>query len=237
MSQRQVTLVHTSDVHIDDDVNAGRRSGLDGLLKTFAKATAISADVVLLAGDTFDNHRISVDVLRQAADVIAGADVPVVLLPGNHDSIMPDCLFTKAGLVGMPRIHVLGVTERESVLFRDLDVEICGRPRRGFDDDLVFDLARRKTTRWQIVMAHGHYVAPDEWDEQPRRSWRFGDRDLQATGADYVALGHWDRAAQAGDGQPPAYYSGSPDHAGTVNVVRLRADSGVQVSREPLDWS
>ncbi len=32
-----------------------------------------------------------------------------------------------------------------------------------------------------------------------------------------------------------AYYSGSPDHAGTVNVVKLRQDSAVEVTFTPLD--
>jgi hypothetical protein len=33
----------------------------------------------------------------------------------------------------------------------------------------------------------------------------------------------------------PAYYSGSPEYAGTVNVVRLSDTSGVTVTRAPLD--
>ena len=46
---------------------------------------------------------------------------------------------------------------------------------------------------------------------------------IAATGADYLALGHWDRAAQVGCGAVPAYYSGSPEYVHTVNFVRLTA--------------
>jgi hypothetical protein len=66
-----------------------------------------------------------------------------------------------------------------------------------------------------------------------RPSWLIGDAELTATGADYVALGHWNRAAKVGS--VAAYYSGSPEYAGTVNVVRLSATAGVAVSLVALD--
>jgi len=67
-----------------------------------------------------------------------------------------------------------------------------------------------------------------------RPSWVFGDEEIAATGADYLALGHWDRAMRVGDGVVSAYYSGSPDLAQTVNMVRLTAAADVVVTRERL---
>ena len=67
-----------------------------------------------------------------------------------------------------------------------------------------------------------------------RPFWVFGDEEIAATGADYLALGHWDRAMRGGDGVVPAYYSGSPDLAQTVNMVRLTAAADVVVTRERL---
>ena len=63
----------------------------------------------------------------------------------------------------------------------------------------------------------------------------FSDEEIAATGADYLALGHWDRPMRVGNGAVAAYYSGSPDLAGTINLVRLTAD-GVIVTRERLIW-
>ena len=57
---------------------------------------------------------------------------------------------------------------------------------------------------------------------------------IAATAADYVALGHWDRAARVGNGAVPAYYSGSPEYVHTVNLVRLTATGEVIVSREKV---
>jgi hypothetical protein len=49
-----------------------------------------------------------------------------------------------------------------------------------------------------------------------------------------VALGHWNSPAKVGNGAVAAYYSGSPEFAGTFNVVRLGGAGGVSVTREKL---
>ena len=59
--------------------------------------------------------------------------------------------------------------------------------------------------------------------------------EIAATEADYLALGHWDRPIQVGNGAVPAFYSGSPELARTVNLVRLTAGE-VAITREPLTW-
>jgi DNA repair exonuclease SbcCD nuclease subunit len=231
-----VVLVHSSDIHVDDDAGWAY-TGLIGLRAVLDRARALAADFVLLAGDTFDNHRVSAPVLRQAADLITESGLQVVLLPGNHDPVLPDCLFRRSGLSVHPAVHVLGVTRDETILFADHALEISGRAHRGFGDMAPLYPPVSRTARWRVVMAHGHYVPPKEWAANAHRSWRIGDHDLAGVDADYIALGHWDRPAAVGDGSVPAYYSGSPDLAGTVNVVRLDPVLGVSVSREALNLS
>jgi hypothetical protein len=95
---------------------------------------------------------------------------------------------------------------------------------------------RARSTRWQIAMAHGHYEPPETLATPLRPSWLFSDDAIAATEADYLALGHWDRPVRVGNGVVPAYYSGSPDLAQTVNLIRLTAAGRVVVTREPLRW-
>jgi hypothetical protein len=83
-------------------------------------------------------------------------------------------------------------------------------------------------------LAHGHFDEEPPGEARWWPSWRIRTADLAATEADYVALGHWNRAAQVGEETVRAYYSGSPDLAATVNLVRLASDGSVQVSRAPL---
>ena len=114
-----IVLVHSSDLHIDDERDAGKYHGLLGLRAVLDAARAADADFLLLAGDTFDNHRVSTATLQRAADLLATAGRPVILLPGNHDPLLPDCLFQRAGLFEIPGIHVFGLTEQDAISFTE----------------------------------------------------------------------------------------------------------------------
>jgi hypothetical protein len=148
---------------------------------------------------------------------------------------MPECVFHRGGFGDLPHVHVLGVTHDEAVLFPELDLEIWGRAHRDYDDMAPLGKARARTTRWQIAAAHGHYEAAPDRKSNLNPSWLISDEEIAATGADYVALGHWNRSARVGNGTVKAYYSGSPDLAGTVNVVRLTASGEVRVRRRKLN--
>jgi DNA repair exonuclease SbcCD nuclease subunit len=227
-------IVHSSDVHMDDDYTARLHGGdgTAGLAGVLAAAANAQADVLLLAGDTFDSHRIPATLLERAAALIAAAAFPVVVLPGNHDPAVADAVFHHPALARIENLHVLGVTHDEAVAFADLGLEVWGRPHRDYGDMIPFEMPRRRSTPWQIAMAHGHYVPVPDRTIRLRPSWLIGDAELAATGADYVALGHWNRAAKVG---AVAYYSGSPEYAGTVNVVRLGSTRTVSVQRTAVD--
>jgi len=232
---RDIVLVHSSDLHMDHDYTARLHGGdgTAGLSSVLAAARAAAADVVVLAGDTFDCHRLPTDLLERAAAIISAAALPVVLLPGNHDPAVPDAVYHGGALSAVDNLHVLGVTHDEAVLFADLGLEIRGRAHRDYGDIIPFEWLRPRSTRWQIAMAHGHYVPLPDRTSRLRPSWLIGDNELAATGADYIALGHWNRPAKVGT--VAAYYSGSPEYAGTVNVVQLCADGKVAVTRAPLE--
>jgi DNA repair exonuclease SbcCD nuclease subunit len=233
---RDIVVVHSSDLHVDHDYTARLHGGdgAAGLACVLDAARNMAADVVLLAGDTFDSHRVPQDLIGRAAAVIGAAALPVVVLPGNHDPAIDTAVYRDSALAAVANLHVLGVTHDQAVAFPDLSLEVWGRPHRDYDDMVPFATVRPRTTRWSIAMAHGHYEPKPDRSRGPRPSWLIGDDEIAATGADYVALGHWNRAVRVGNGTVPAYYSGSPEYAGTVNVVRL-GSGGVTVTRAPLD--
>jgi DNA repair exonuclease SbcCD nuclease subunit len=234
-SGASVVLVHSSDLHIDDDIRPGEYNGLEGLRYVLRAAETAGADIVLLAGDTFDNGRVTEGVARRAGAILAEARMPVVLLPGNHDPALPDGIFHRSGILDLPHAMVIGHTHPESIHIESLDLEIVGRPHCSYYDMPPLPVITGRKARWQVVMAHGHYVPPQDWEDEAHRSWRMSADDLGAMSADYVALGHWDRPVAVGDGRVRAYYSGAPDLAQTVNVVRLDAEAGVTVERHPLE--
>jgi DNA repair exonuclease SbcCD nuclease subunit len=172
-------------------------------------------------------------LLERAAALISAAGLPVVLLPGNHDPVVADAVYHHQALARLDNLHVLGITHEEAVTFADIDLEIWGRAHRDYGDMMPFERLRPRSTRWQIAVAHGHYVPVPDRTSRLRPSWLIGDDDLEAAGADYVALGHWNRAAKVGT--VAAYYSGSPEYAGTINVVRLSAGGDIAVTRAALE--
>lgn len=222
----EVVLVHSSDIHVDQHT-----ARLDAVLQT---AGALGADVVLLAGDTFENNQLGSAVLDRAARLLAEAGLPVVILPGNHDPALPASVFVRGGLTRIPNVRVLGVTDDEAVSFPAHDLEIWGHAHRDYFNMAPLRGPRPRSTRWQVAIAHGHYEPPETRANPLRPSWIFGDEEIAATAADYLALGHWDRPAPVGNGIVPAFYSGSPELAGTVNRVRLTAVGETVVTREAL---
>jgi DNA repair exonuclease SbcCD nuclease subunit len=231
-----IVVVHSSDLHVDDGYTA-RAWGGDGtapLRRVLEAARAAAADVVLLAGDTFEHNRLPASLLDRAAALLDEAGIPVVILPGNHDPATPGSVWHRGRIAAPPHVHVLGVTHDKAVRFPALGLEIWGHAHRDYDDMAPLRNPRARRTRWQIAAAHGHYEASPDPRSSLRPSWLIGDADIAATGADYVALGHWNTPKRVGRRGVPAWYSGSPDLAGTVNLVRLAADGRVVVRRQRL---
>src|SRR5262249_1657045 len=112
MSSNDVVMVHSSDLHVDHDYTARLHGGdgTAGLACVLNAARAIDADVVLLAGDTFESHRLPHHVVDRTASMIAAVGLPVVLLPGNHDPAIPEAVFRRGMLAAVDNLKVLGVT-------------------------------------------------------------------------------------------------------------------------------
>jgi DNA repair exonuclease SbcCD nuclease subunit len=218
--------VVSSDLHIDDVANRpGACDGLDMLTAVLAAGHKHQADVVLLAGDIFESHRLPSALIERTAALFADSQLAIAILPGNHDPVIPEAVYHHRYLRELDNVYVLGVTCSDTLLFPNLDLEVWGRPHIGYDDMLPFERVRPRRTRW-------HEPAPD-LTRHPQPSWLISDVHLADTAADYIALGHWNRAAKVGQAVT-AYYSGSPDYAQSVNVVRLCQNGEVRVTQEPV---
>ena len=234
--QEDVLIVHSSDLHVDDGYTA-RAWGGDGnapLATVLEAAQAIKADIVLLTGDIFEHNRLNATILERTRDVLAAARLPVVMLPGNHDPLMRGSVWDRGALSSIDNVHVLG-EKSDLVTFTAFDLEIWGRAHEDYNEINPLEGAPKKTARRQIVAGHGHFAEERTPAGKPGPGWLFTPEDIDATDADYVALGHWNRKVQVGGGDVPAWYSGSPDYAETVNVIRLTSSNKVEISHSPVD--
>lgn len=234
---RALRIVHSSDLHVGEGFTEPlhKGDGTAGLRVVLAAARRAAADLVVLAGDTFEHNRLSAPLLDRAAALLESGGMQVVILPGNHDPAITDSVFHRR-IAAPPNVRVIGVTDDEAVAFPDLGLEIWGNAHRDYADMAPLARPRPRQSFWQIATAHGHYVPSPDPAAKLRPGWLFGDTEIAATGADYVALGHWNRYAQVGGDGVPACYSGSPDFAGTVNLVTLAPEGTVTVERRPVDW-
>jgi DNA repair exonuclease SbcCD nuclease subunit len=233
--EHDILIAHSSDLHVDEGFTARvyDGDGTAGLGRVLATARAARADVLLLAGDTFDNNRVGAATLDRVAGMLADAEMAVVVLPGNHDPALPGNVFHRGGLTGIANVHVLGLTHDVAVVFPEYGLEVFGHAHLDYEDMTPLRGPRPRTTHWQVAIGHGHFEWRRDRANPLRPSWLISEDEISATAADYLALGHWDRAVAVGDGDVPAYYSGSPELAKTVNLVRLGA-SGVAVERVSL---
>jgi DNA repair exonuclease SbcCD nuclease subunit len=224
----ELTVVHTSDLHLGGRFHAdGHVSTLRAVMRAVDET---SAQVLILAGDTFDSHRVPADVLADATAMLSETRAEVVILPGNHDPATPDAVFHQ--IERLPNLHIMGVTSPASLHFDELDLHLWGAPHTAYADMSPLAGVPARERRWQIVVAHGHWL---RGPHDAHRGWLMHDHEIDAVGADYLAFGHWDVPQPAGTGAALAYYSGSPEIAKTVNVVRLGA-AGVNVERHPLQF-
>jgi DNA repair exonuclease SbcCD nuclease subunit len=236
-SYPESVIVHSSDLHLGVDDSFSNSDSLAVLPKVLITANAVRADVVVLAGDTFDNHRQPLELLERAAQMLRDYGKPIVILPGNHDPLTPDSVYRRAGLANISNVNILGLNVADAVSFEEFDLEIWGRAHLDYNDMAPLANPRARSTRWHVAAAHGHYVDAARDPNRLIGSWLIHREELIATHADYVALGHWNQATRVGNGQVPAYYSGSPEYVGTVNVVRLQSNGRVDVAQTPLNGS
>ena len=223
----ELVIVHSSDLHL-----GGGRKGfeLHALHDVLAAAAHVHADALILAGDVFDHNRLPLAPIEEATRTLADARLPVVILPGNHDPVTPDSVYRRGGLADPENVRVFGVTDDMRIALDGIGLEVWGKPHMEYADMAPLVTPAERTLRRQVVVAHGHWI---KGPADMHRSWLIDDDEIAATGADYVALGHWELAQSAGDGRVPAWYSGSPGMSKSVNVVRIRGEH-VDVQRLPL---
>jgi len=233
----ELRIVHSSDLHVGEGFTEPlhKGDGAAGLRVVLAAARAANADALILAGDTFEHNRLSAALLDRAALLLADAGMPVVILPGNHDPAIADSVFHRA-IAAPQNVHVIGVTDEAVVSFPDLALEIWGNAHRDYSDSAPLAFPPPRRSFWHIAVAHGHYARVADRSTHLRPGWLIGDDEIAATGADYVALGHWNRHVRVGGEKVAAYYSGSPDYAQTVNLVTLSPSGLVTIDRAPVDW-
>ena len=199
---------------------------------------AMQGDGLLIVGDVFDHARVPDRVLELFLEQIARLEIPVVVLPGNHDLYNnKDSLYLRQPFrKAPPNLFLFTEPEGESISFSDLTLDLWGKamPQHTPEFRPLVGMPEASENRWLIALAHGHFHFADDKD---LRSSPIYPGEVAAAPCDYLALGHWDRHIDVSQGDTRAVYSGSPlgassdDNTVAVTVVELDPACGVSAQQ------
>lgn len=191
-----VKFIHTSDWQIGMKGgglgSAGdlvRSTRIKSISNVFDIAKKENVDFVLICGDIFEHNQVSNDDVGSVISIFNEyPEIPVYLLPGNHDCLGPGCVYERDIFKHIEHLTVLtsdDPIELEGVTIHPLpifSVQSSDEPRDNFQD--VKDLPGI-----HIGAAHGSLLGV---------LYTGGDLDypidpkvLEESGLDYLALGHW----------------------------------------------
>ncbi len=225
-SRPSVRLLHTSDLHVGSDVYAD--DALRGLDAVLASARRHEVDALLIAGDLFDNKRVSDATVDKVLADLGSLGVPVVVLPGNHDTLLTTAWKSPKM---PPNLSLMRTDGADMVFVAELGLAVWGRPVYDHHpgNRPMADLPPRPQGCWYVPMAHGLFMdgPVDEFRSSP-----ITIDEIAGADCDYVALGHVHALREVSQNGVTAYYSGAPSgsQAKTAIVVDLDPQAGVSVS-------
>ena len=179
-------------------------------------AREFGAGFILVAGDVFDSSSASQATVASACSAIGKMPCPVYLIPGNHDSGGPGCLwrqpfFLKEQAALAPNLTV--ILESRPVDTGSAVIYPCPllRRRETVDTTAWLRTLEPDTGKPRIVLAHGSVqgFGPEGDDDGDDGAVNLIDLSRLEDGRfDYIALGDWHGTKQVSS---RAWYSGTPE--------------------------
>jgi len=234
-SSKPIRILHISDLHIGENrytpdyLESKEWKNLQILTRL---GIDLQIDMLIIAGDLFESNRVDDRTVFLTAEELTRLKVPVMILPGNHDPLMQDSVYSRIPLKELSRnLHIFTDPEGESFTFPELNLSVWGKPITSYGGDLrpLSGVPPRGREQWQIATAHGYYVG-----SEPHDSWSFqiSEDEIVNSGQDYIALGHWGAYKCVYDGDVKAYYCGSA-FSGTYTVAIVDCVYGAGIDVRP----
>ncbi|MGH3488553.1 MAG: metallophosphoesterase family protein [Actinopolymorphaceae bacterium] len=249
-----VTFVHSSDWQLGMmrrflGPEAGARyaqARIDAIERIGAVARAHAAAFVVVAGDVFDANQVDRLVVSRACEALRTIECPVLIVPGNHDSLEPGTVWSSPLLSAHLPSHVDVLTDT-TPRRPAAGIEVVGVPwrtRRPVSDPLAV------AEGWdavpdpgvvRVLVGHGQVesLAPDVGDPALIRQAPL-ENAIEEGRVHYVALG--DRHSLTSVGETGRiWYSGTPEptrpeeeRPGEVLVVTLGPRRACTVTPVPV---
>ena len=215
---KKVKIVHTADLHFDtpfkevgetqSKINKEELKEVFTKIIHFCKEKAV--DILLLAGDIFDNFTLSRETLYFIEQSLKELNkTRVFISPGNHDPYGSKSFYK---LINWPdNVHIFK-GELEKIYVESLDINVWGA---GFTEKYIKESILKDfsapSNKINLMVLHGEIASSISGNEYNPITIS----DIRNSGMDYIALGH--RHNFSGikkEGQTFYAYSGCPQGRG-----------------------
>lgn len=252
-----VRLIHSADWqigltrHFLTPEAQGRYSEarLDSIRQIADLATKESCDFVVVGGDVFESNQLDRQVVTRALDALASFQVPVFLLPGNHDPLLSvGSVWDSPTFLARCPANVVVLRNDTPVNVPGCDAEVVGAPwrsKRPIRDLVAQTLAPLEVAqRVRVLIGHGaiDQVSPDAGNPA-LISLSTAEAAVADGRVHYVALGDRHSFTELGR-SGRIWYSGTPlvtdyDELAPNHVLLVELDGeGCTVEQRKVgDWA
>lgn len=244
-----VRFLHTADwqigmkaAHAGEKAKAVRQKRFETAGRIVELAKEKDVDFVLLAGDTFEHHNVDNAAVKRTVDILNRFDpIPVYVLPGNHDPMVPGGVWDRDAWERIG-LHVTLLGERQEYCCRD-DVVLYACPltqkQSGLDPTAWIPDREDEDDRIRIGVAHGSLnILPD------RMNFPIAADRPEQSGLDYLALGDWHgrgtygRAVYPGTMEPTHFGEKDSGNVLVVDIDEAGAEPRIEACRaNSLTWT
>lgn len=170
---------------------------------------------VVVSGDVFDSNHLDRQVVVRALDAMASFEMPLYLLPGNHDPANAASVYRSPAFLNRCPENVTVLESSTPVVVPGTKAEVIGAPWDSKQplEDLVAKACAELTldeTPLRVLVAHG---AVDEGSPDPQNPSLIGLSAAQEAIASgrisYIALGDRHSMTRSGDTER-IWYAGTP---------------------------
>lgn len=233
-----IKLLHSADWHLDACMTF-RDPTQAGLLRKYMQALPDwiatlcrqeHCDLVLLSGDIFDAEPAG-DTLAALKKALSDCAVPVFISPGNHDHLCDDSFWLTPDWP--ENVHIFTHPVLEAVDIPQLDCCVYGAGFLQMDcPSLLTDFFPLHTERYGLCVVHGDPTQLTSAYNPVTKP------QVEASGLDYIALGHIHKAGAFRAGKTLCAWPGCPmgrgfDETGEKGVSIVTLDGNVQTRFVP----
>jgi DNA repair exonuclease SbcCD nuclease subunit len=232
MPSNQIKFLHLADLHLGRSFLGGRlklsyekarkrvRDQQDTLIKAVDLAQKEKVDLILIAGDLWEEEGLTGAVVAFVFEVLGDAGIPVVISPGNHDYFSVSSHYSNeitritAGRNWPDNVHIFNNYDFNHLEYKELPgVIITGiayHSNQSVKTKKLIKTLKPPDAEIQICIFHGSREG--FYTQGKLITMPFSDDELLAQPFSYTALGHYHNHSIIKDktGKIKAAYPGSP---------------------------